>query len=215
MFRVSFRSHGRHRGRGRAHSLIMGVRVGAVLLAAVGVALVVAPDRGSAVTTAPVTYAPAVSPQQAAPPMVAHPEWAPILLIVDPIDDATWQVTRAANEWNTATGCRLFITRGDGHSTYDTATVHESRALYGGKPMHGVTTIGGPVAQVELNPQFGVDWRVSLHELGHVVGLPHDDDPAGIMNVGVRHGVQVAATVDRPDAAEVAKVRQLQAGRCG
>lgn len=175
------------------------------------------PERVRHTATPAATHKPTITPAARPAPVTSPVRVPPFLVLVDPTTDADWQVTRALNVWNHELGCRLFVTVGDGHSTYQVVTVKEGPALLDGKPMHGLTTLGGPVAQVELNPRWSVDWHVSLHELGHVAGLPHDHDPAGVMNVDLTSGgkAQVANTVSVPSGSELAAALDAQAGRCG
>jgi hypothetical protein len=190
--------------------MIMGVRFGAVLLAAVGMALVVAPEPGAAVTLAPVTYAPAVAPQPAAP-MTVRPEWTPILLVVDSKVPAGWRISQAADAWEAATGCDLFTFTPDGrpHLTY---TVTEVPGLTYDGHAGGALSVWPWVDGdhwVHLNPDWVDVPGIVAHELGHTLGLEHSQEHNEVMS-------------QDPDAdrsvirlGEATEARERQVDRCG
>lgn len=168
----------------------------------------------------PAAVAPAVTP--AATPTVEPPDsYPPIYLRIDTGVDPEWHVATAARLWNEVTGCDLFTLTPRPDTTLETTVdvrqvvdltmpVDDHKdGVTAGDIVWGLTTYGTPAeaTKVELNPLPGVWQLVVTHELGHVLGLPHNDIPRGVMNNDNNWW-------PIPVAAEVAAVRAANSVNC-
>lgn len=137
------------------------------------------------------------------------PTEPPIWIWIDPGVDPAWQVPAAVEEWNQITGCQLF-TLEPGVST---VVVEVRQIVDPAVRWWGETRRDAGV--IDLNAVGGTPEIVPMHELGHLLGLEHDHQPGGLMDVDVdADGLyQYASAV--PDQTEVAEVWAMQQERCG
>lgn len=135
----------------------------------------------------------------------------PMALSVDTATDPAWQVERAARIWNRALGCKVFTldpAAADGQPIYWVSEVEPGSLMLDGQHVRALHT-GRPVYTIELDPKWGVESYIPIHELGHALGLAHNDLPGSIMNVGERD-----RALPTSDDVAAAKYFQVQNGRC-
>lgn len=161
---------------------------------------------------APAKERPAPAPvKTTAPKVMPQPELdttrTPILILVEQGVTAQWGVEEAAQAWNDAIGCEVFITTPD----------RDAHVIFRVEEVPGLeldgTVVGGYVARdarvVRLNPDWLDHPGVAAHELGHVLGLEHYDVMEGMM-AGY-------ANADRSHFAdwEIGDAQAAQMDRCG
>lgn len=135
----------------------------------------------------------------------------PMALSVDTATDPGWQVARAARIWNRALGCEVFTldpSGVEGQPIYWVSEVEPGSLMFDGQHVRALHT-GYPAYTIELDPKWGVESYVPIHELGHALGLSHNDLPGSIMNVGEHD--RALPTSDDVTAAKYVQVRD---GRC-
>lgn len=173
-----------------------------------------------ALITAAALLAAPIAGQDPAPAAIAKPapEWSihpptqvptvsPIFLDVAPGVDAAWQVEHAAWLWDSLTGCELF-TVDPAQPSSGTVTV---RQVFDPMSVYWGHTSG---SAVELNAGYGFGLMVIMHELGHVLGLDHDHEAGGLMNVDVGPDGMFGYSSAVPDQTEIAQVWAMQVDRC-
>lgn len=146
-----------------------------------------------------------------APKVLPQPELdttrTPILILVEQGVTAQWGVEEAAQAWNDAIGCEVFITTPDrdAHVIFRVEEVPDLKL--------GETEVGGYAALdagvVRLNPDWLEVPGVAAHELGHLLGLGHYD---------VREGMMAGyANADRSHFSdrEIGDAQAAQMDRCG
>lgn len=132
----------------------------------------------------------------------------PYALNVDTAMDRGWRFQRAAHVWNDALGCKVFAidsTPSAGQSSIWVTQVEPGTLKLYGK--HVRALYSGD--KIEFDPKWGVESYISIHELGHALGLHHNDRAGSIMNVSEAD----RSTVNDGDVREAKKI-QRDLGRC-
>ncbi|WP_157631750.1 matrixin family metalloprotease [Catelliglobosispora koreensis] len=116
----------------------------------------------------------------------------PIINFVDH-SSARWPVGRAVTEWNKTSGIdSIYRTASAGCDGAPVHCVHVYSGNYGNNGWMGITRVTYNSAQtyfatakVELNNYYGgslnTDWATACHELGHVLGLGHNNSLGSCM----------------------------------
>lgn len=165
------------------------------------------PPAGQPTATPSVTATPSHTPSPAA----ALPELvAPMVLNIDTTVSAGWRVERAARVWNRALDCQVFTFAPNGDPDQMIYHVTETVGLMmaGGTKVWALHT-PGVAPTIQLDPTYGVQEFIAVHEYGHALGLHHGDGAVSVMNVE-------NADRDLPSADDVAQAlaNQIRRGRC-
>ena len=135
----------------------------------------------------------------------------PMALSVDTAMSPAWKVERAARLWNRALGCEVFTLEPSGkrgQSIYWVSEVEPGSLTLNGEHVRALHS-GDPVWTIEFDAKWGIESYIAVHELGHALGLSHNELPGSIMNVA-----DADRSVPSADDVATAKYFQRQMGRC-
>lgn len=126
-----------------------------------------------------------------------HPDQVPLDILIDSNVDPDYAplVRDAIHYWNEQVGCRVFNEIGElsngGTVTFSALTVISPSILY------AYVSKAGSSAVVWIQKPEDIQYhdRVIRHELGHVLGLAHDEDKTSLMYERV--GIQPYSILDR------------------
>lgn len=168
------------------------------------------------------TVAPAFLPDEPMPPepivatdlpQPADPFTVPIRLVIEDGVSEEWGVWEAVRIWEDATGCDLFTEDHiPGQLVY---TVKEEWDLKdsNGNDVAGLAQLpydGTTHHWIKLDPQWK-DWQtVTLHELGHALGIRHTERAGDVMS-----GLAPTEDLMVLSEAEVGLAKLINEGRCG
>lgn len=118
----------------------------------------------------------ASSPSISTSPLMTAPEQ----LCLNVLPSASeWPVEIAIQQWNSNGEGFKFTYRGNCFNTV------KLQALNAGELWWGETRITEKLVTFNTNTPVGLRGHVTCHELGHLMGLGHTDDPNSCMNIGL------------------------------
>jgi hypothetical protein len=109
------------------------------------------------------------------------PERPPVLYLCLSSRPSQWPVDNIINTWN-VNGKNLFVVVPSTSNIKCRETIN--LVLVSGVNYEGETEFFKDYIEVRLNKNSIVKTHTLCHELGHVLGLPHNQDPDSCMNIG-------------------------------